>query len=519
MKRFFLLFLALTVFQAAYALDDEVLKIINLNTPTIKIGGKPLKAGDTFKVGSTIQWGDPDQTMECKGMSTGSPYRFSRKQFESKGAITSVRDYLLRLGQASTRDSAFQPVFKPGSKKDSFPEKRCALIIGNSNYSYISYLRNPLKDASDISNSLRGLGFDVMEGYDCNFDEMKTLMNVFSSKAHGYDVAIIYYSGHGLQEEGRNYLIPVDCQLERKSDLWKCVAAVDMVQKLEDTGCETCMLYLDACRNVKTSWNRSASEGLATMEGFPGMVIAFSTQNGRTASDGKGENSPFAEAFLNNVSSNATFPEMMSNVAKQTYVLTERVQFPVTVGSLVTDFRFNPAGGGAKTVTVRPEKRVEEKRVEERPVVSPGPKVYKPRENTVSFDDPDFDFEVKKVKRAAKNVFVTIQVTNNSGKNVRPLMIANESTSLGGSSAAKDNAGGYHSMSSMDLCVLEGDDRRFDSQYIAPWPSGVTTTFVVIVMGVSEDATALDYLSLSMRCVSRTQIYGIAYLQIKNIPL
>ena len=514
MKRFLLVLLALIVFQAAYALDDEVLKIINLNTPTIKIGGKALKAGDTFRIGSTIQWGDPDQTMECKGMSTGSPYRFSRKQFESKGAITSVRDYLLRLGQASTRDSAFQPVFKPGSKKDSFSEKRCALIIGNSNYSYISYLRNPLKDASDISNSLQGLGFDVMEGYDCNFDEMKTLMNVFSSKARGYDVSIIYYSGHGLQEEGQNYLVPVDCQLERKSDLRYCVAAIDMVQKLEDTGSETRILYLDACRNVKTSWNRSANEGLATMEGYPGMVIAFSTRNGRTASDGKGDNSPFAEAFLNNVSSNSTFPEMMANVARQTYSITERVQFPVTIGSLVTDFRFNPSGGGAGTVKIKQEKPVEEK-----PVYTPGHKVFKPKTNSVSFDDPEFDFEVKKVKRAAKNVFVTIQVTNNSGKNVRPLMIANESTSLGGSSDAKDNAGGYHSMGSMDLCVLEGNDRRFDSQYIAPWPSGITTTFDVIVMGVPEEATSLDYLSLSMRCVSRTQIYGIAFLKIMNIPL
>lgn len=514
MKRFSLLFLALIIVQAAYALDDEVLKIINLNTPTIKIGGKVLKVGDTFQIGSNIQWGDANQTMECKGLATGTPYRFSRKQFESKGAITSVRDYLLRLGQASTRDSSFQPVFIPGTNKDSFSEKRCALIIGNSNYSFLSYLRNPLKDVSDIGSSLQGLGFDVMEGYDCNYDEMKTLMNVFSSKARGYDVAIVYYSGHGLQEEGQNYLVPIDCQLDKKSDLRYCVAATDMVQKLEDTDCETRILYLDACRNVKTSWNRAANEGLATMEGYPGMVIAFSTRNGRTASDGKGDNSPFAEAFLNNVSSNSTFPEMMSDVAKQTFLITEREQFPVTIGSLMTDFRFNPAGGGAKAIKVKPAKHVEEK-----PVVREEPVAPTMKKTVVSFDDPDFDFEVKKVKRAAKNVFVTIQVTNNSGKNVRPLMIANESTSLGGTSAAKDDAGGYHSMSSMSLCVLEGDDRRFDSQYIAPWPSGVTTTFVVIIMGVPVEATSLDYLTLSMRCVSRTQIYGIAFLSISNIPI
>lgn len=519
MKRLFVLLASLFLICPAFGQGDEMYKIIRLSSPTIRIGGKIYKEGQCFPGGSNIQWGETDQSMECKGMTTGAPYRFSRRQFETKGGILSVKDYLLRISKASTRDAVFQPVFTPGRKKEAFPEKRCALVIGNSNYSYISYLRNPLKDAADVMGSLLDLGFDVMDAYDCNYSEMKTVMNAFAAKAKGYDAALIYYSGHGLQEAGYNYLIPVDCPLESKSDLRYCIPASDMVQKLEDTGCETRLLYLDACRNVKTSWIRSAEEGLASMEGFPGMVIAFSTRNGRTASDGEGDNSPFAKSFLENISSSATFPEMMANVARQTYAITGKVQFPVTIGSLMTDFRFNPAGAAAPTVVV---KTVTPAKTDEPASVMPEPREKPAPVTRVLFDEPGFDFAVQKVERAGRNVYITIRVANNSGRNVRPLLIARESTkhpSEGYECAAYDNAGHSYSMYNADLLVLEGSDRRGDSQYIASWPNGITSVFKVYISGVSPDADAISILRLCFRQVSRGAVYGIALLEMRNIPL
>lgn len=343
MKKILILLLALLAALPLRAQSDDLLKIMRLSTPTIRIDGKNLKEGDTFRIGARIIWEGENQSMECKNLSTGMPYRFSKKQFESKGAIASVKEYLLRSGKASTRGVESLPPFSPGKDKKRFAEKRCALVFGNSNYAHLTFLRNPANDAADISSTLQDLGFDVMEVFDGNYAEMRTALNVFATRAQGYDAAVIYYCGHGIQEEGINYLVPVDCPLEAKSELRFCVAAADMVDKLDETGCQTRILILDACRNVKTSWSRSAATGLASMEGTPGMVIAFSTRNGRTAEDGDALNSPFTAAMLENLPLGVSFSEMMARVARSTYDATGQRQFPVTIGSLMTDFRFNPS--------------------------------------------------------------------------------------------------------------------------------------------------------------------------------
>ena len=517
MRRSLVALFAIFIAMQAICQTDETIRIMRLSSPTIKIGGKVYKEGQVFPSGANIQWTEQEQSMDCKGVTTGTPYRFTRRQFESKGAILSVKDYLLRINQASTRDALFQPVFSVGKSKASFPEKRCALVIGNSIYDNLPFLANPVKDAADIRGSLLNLGFDVMDAYDCNYADMKTMLNVFTSKAKNYDAAVIYYSGHGVQEAGNNYLIPVDCPLESRADLNKCVSALEVVEKLENTGCETKIIFLDACRNVKTTWLRSAQQGLASMEGYPGMVIAFSTRTGRTANDGTGDNSPFAKAFLDNVADNTSFSEMMANVARQTYTTTEDKQFPVTIGSLMTDFRFNPSGEKGQTIVI---KTVTEKAA---PVSVPvAPEKPAPPATKVMFDEPGFTFSVKKVERAGRNVYISIEVDNQSGRNVKPLLIARESTkhpSDGYECAAYLDSGGSIDMYSARMLVLEGSDRRGDSQYIASWPSGVKSVFKVYLSDVSPDATAVNVLRMSFRQVSQGAVYGIALLEIRNIPL
>jgi len=352
MKRLYLLILSILLVQYSFAQDDEMMRIMNLNTSTINIGGKDLKVGDRFSCNSSIKWSSPNQVMECKGLATGKPYTFSYQQFQSKGVIKTVKEYMFRLGQASTRGTnSSRPSFTFGRNKNSFPEKRCALVIGNSNYSEIACLRNPVKDAGDISSRLLDYGFDVMTGFDCGFAQMNTLLNSFSSQAHGYDVALIFYSGHGIQEKGLNYLIPIDCPLNRREDLFYCVAGTEIVDKLQGTNCPTRILILDACREIHTSWTRSGNSGLASMEGFPGMVITFSTRAGQTADDGKGYNSPFAKAFLDNLSGSYSFQDMMSRVANDTYNNTNQVQYPVVIGTLMTNFIFNPGTRNTQTAS------------------------------------------------------------------------------------------------------------------------------------------------------------------------
>lgn len=342
MIRFFLLLVTLCISLFGYA----NYQVLNFDDPNILINGKAIKKGNVLKPTDVITWSNSkkEQTIRCKDLQTGADHRFCNVQFKAYNAKT-ISEFCLRINEASTRATG------PGGLqidysdcKNKFKEKRIALVIGNSEYSVQPYLKNAASDAAAIQYKLLSLGFDVMYGYDCNYTRMKTLLNNFVNKAKEYDAAMIYYSGHGVQNKDQNYMVPIDCPLEYESNLNQCIGAYDFVQKLDDTNCETKIVVFDACRNVQTSWKRSATRGLASMEGTPGMVIVFSTQKGNTAFDGEGEYSPFAKALLDNIDINASFSDMMNNVVRQTYMATNKVQYPVTMGNLMSGFRFNYNG-------------------------------------------------------------------------------------------------------------------------------------------------------------------------------
>lgn len=331
------------LFITAFGTYGETYEITSLSTPTITIGGKQLKKGGRFSDKSTIKWVDNKQSMEVKALSTGMLHRFSRKTFESKGNVLSIADYFLRTKKGSSRDVTDNIPLKKSGVSSRFPEKRIALVMGNSNYDNLWYLRNAQKDAVDISLTLEQLGFDIMELYEGNYSEMKTALNNFSSKAKNYDVALFYYAGHGVQYDGRNFLVPVERSLEMKSELRECLDCEDVLDRMDATGVPARIIFLDACRNVKRSWSRSSEKGLARMEGSIGSVIVFATQSGQEADDGDGDNSPFALSVIKNIQKKGTpFHETMVNLVRDTYELTNHRQAPLSIGTLLTDFRFMP---------------------------------------------------------------------------------------------------------------------------------------------------------------------------------
>lgn len=328
---------------AMNSMAETTYQIMKLSTPTITIAGKSLKKGDSFKGTSNIRWADDKQVMEVKDVKTGNLYKFSKKVFDSKGAVLSITDFFLRTNKASSRDTEPGVALTKSPVADKFPERRIALVIGNSNYFNLSYLRNAQKDASDIADILLDLGFDVVQAYETNYEEMKTALNRFSGLAGNYDVALFYFAGHGLQDEGKNYLIPINAELEFRSELRSLLQCDDVMQRMSATGAPTQLIFIDACRNAKNSWSRDTSEGLARMEGEAGAVIVFSTQSGKVALDGDGDNSPFALSLLQNLSkSSASFSETMNGVVRDTYQATDQKQYPLIVGTLLTDFNFNP---------------------------------------------------------------------------------------------------------------------------------------------------------------------------------
>ena len=277
----------------------RTLKIVKLNTETIIIGNNRVcKKGSTFEDTEVIKWDSPKQDLWAKVISGGNRelVHFTREAFISKKAKTPA-EYFQKINHPSVR--ADEMSYLEGNNKNSFPEKRLALVIGNSNYDYLSSLNNPINDASDVTDKLQTLGFDVYSLYDINYSDFDTALKKFCGTARNYDAALIYFCGHGIQFDGQNYLVPVDTKLDSADDLLHCIELEDVYSKLNRTTCSTKLLFLDACRN-EAPWKEKKEQ--FNEQDASGIRVVFSTGPNKFSYDGiENRNSPFAEAFLQNI--------------------------------------------------------------------------------------------------------------------------------------------------------------------------------------------------------------------------
>jgi formylglycine-generating enzyme required for sulfatase activity len=193
-----------------------------------------------------------------------------------RGALLS----LLLLTTASAQDRRVQPIVA---------RKQVAVVIGNAAYAN-GPLANPLHDAQAIAQRLRELHFDVALTTNAGRKEMGAAIDQFLNKLGTGDVAFFYYSGHGMQVDGENYLIPIDFQGQNETDVRYDAHPVGRIQeRMERSGAQLNMLVLDACRNNPfRQVMRSGVGGLAAMNAGRGTFIAFSTSPGKTASDNPG---------------------------------------------------------------------------------------------------------------------------------------------------------------------------------------------------------------------------------------
>ena len=179
--------------------------------------------------------------------------------------------------------------------------RKVALVIGNSDYANTSRLANPVNDIRLIAASARQAGFDdVTVAADLSVNDFQKAMRDFRAKADGADVAMVYFAGHGIEAQGKNWLIPTDAQL--KSDLDLPYEAINLDRLMESvSGAQIRMVILDSCRNnpFGRSWRsgtRAVVNGLAGVEADDVLVI-FAAAPGQTAADGTSSNSPFATSL------------------------------------------------------------------------------------------------------------------------------------------------------------------------------------------------------------------------------
>ena len=194
-------------------------------------------------------------------------------------------------------------VFAASARAEPAQNRRVALVIGNGAYENVGRLTNPGNDARLIAETLRGLGFALVgDGAQLDLDkpEMDRIVQRFGQAIIGADVALLYYSGHGLQVQGSNWLVPIDANPTRPQDLdFQMVNADVVLHQMEGAGTRLNVLILDACRNNPFGGRglRATAGGLAEMRAPEGTLISYATQPGNVAQDGEGANSPFATAL------------------------------------------------------------------------------------------------------------------------------------------------------------------------------------------------------------------------------
>ncbi|NNG02918.1 MAG: caspase family protein, partial [Inquilinus sp.] len=236
--------------------------------------------------------------------------------------------------------------------------QRVALVVGNGAYTHTPALPNAANDGRAMAAALRGLGFEVIEGIDLDRRAMEDRLRAFARAVRGGEVGLFFYAGHGLQVDGRNYLLPVDARLEDESDLAFETLALDFVLDQLDRSVGTGLVFLDACRDNPLSRSlargmsatRSAAigRGLARIDGGIGTLIAYATEPDAVALDGDGPNSPFTTALLRHIGApGLEVRQMLTRVRQDVIEQTRRQQVPWDHSSLTDAFYFKPAAAPA----------------------------------------------------------------------------------------------------------------------------------------------------------------------------
>jgi Caspase domain len=239
--------------------------------------------------------------------------------------------------------------------------KRVALVIGNSAYLHANPLTNPKNDAEDVAKKFAELGFDVTSGQNLDLNSMRNTVRGFIKKLEGADLAVFYYAGHGLQIKGTNYMVPVDAKLATEDDVGFEAVGMDAVLAPMERVSRTNLVFLDACRDnplaknlARSMGTRSAAvgQGLAQQGGGVGTLIAFATQPGNVALDGKGRNSPFTTALLKHLGTpGQDIMRDMVMVRRDVIATTSGAQVPWDNSSLTGDVILK-AGDGAVAIAL-----------------------------------------------------------------------------------------------------------------------------------------------------------------------
>ncbi len=225
-------------------------------------------------------------------------------------------------------------------------ERKTALIIGNGNYKN-GPLKNAVNDALDIAAALSGKGFKVILKQNASKQEMRNGIREFGAEIAQGGVGLFYYSGHGIQVDGTNYLVPIDADVQMKAEVEEeCINATQVLRVMEFSDNRINVIILDACRNNPfRSFSRGDEKGITRMDppkgSKQGSIIAFATAPGSVASDGDGRNGLYTAKLLKYINlPDLTLEEVFKRVRVDVSEESAGKQVPWENNSLTGDFYF-----------------------------------------------------------------------------------------------------------------------------------------------------------------------------------
>ena len=223
---------------------------------------------------------------------------------------------------------------------------RLAFIVGNAAYAGSALLKNPINDANAVDAQLRKLGFETSSIKDLKTQDILPLRRQMESRIKRDSVVIFYYAGHGLQVDGRNYLLPVDANLiDPQRTAEESIYLGDILHAIEKTRPKLAIVILDACRDNPFRNNKDfkpLKQGLARVDPPTSTVVFYATRPGGTALDGEGDNGVFTQALLRELSApDQPLEVILRRVSSSVFKQTKSDQEPWIEGVIREEFIIN----------------------------------------------------------------------------------------------------------------------------------------------------------------------------------
>jgi tetratricopeptide (TPR) repeat protein len=278
--------------------------------------------------------------------------------------------------------------------------KRIALVMGNDNYQHATVLHNARRDAEAIAKALQASGFTVVLKEDLTLEGMKAALRSFKSQVSAGDDVVFYYSGHGVQFGGTNYLIPIDLSAESEEQVAdETVELQRLLNDMQEQKARFTLAIIDACRNNPFAQvgRTIGGRGLAPVTPATGEMVMFSAGANQEALDRLGvndreQNGVFTRVLLKEMATPGVSADRMLRVVREKVVeLAQQVghdQVPAIYDQTIGDFYFRGAADADSAAAVAPVAAQAAARSPAPPVATPAPAVAAAKSAQSSADVP-----------------------------------------------------------------------------------------------------------------------------------